>query len=130
MEGCPKKQNHQTQWGEEFHELDERGIEMHEISMMVTIMDSNGEILPSGCLTVNNLAQLLHDRTGILPCQVSVLNERNVLIEFERGAPVIEISRGLHGQGHWGELEVEIGCVMSRKTSLMNICQERNERAK
>ena len=74
---------------------------MHELSMMVTITD-----------------------------QISVLNERNVLLEFERAAPVIEISRGLHGRGSWGELEVDIGCVLSGKVSLMSMFQERRERAR
>ena len=53
-----------------------------------------------------------------------------MLVEFERGAPVIEVSRGLHGVGSWGELDVEIGCVMSGKVSLMNMFHKKSERAK
>ena len=116
--------------GEEFHELDETEIEMHELSMMVTITDLEGEVLPPGCITITNVARLLQERTGVLPFEISVLNERNVLLEFERAAPVIEISRGLHGRGSWGEIEVDIGCVLSGKVSLMNMFQEKRERAR
>ena len=116
--------------GKEFHELDETEIEMHELSMMVTITDSEGEVLPPGCLTITNVVRLLQERTGVLPFEISVLNERNVLLEFERAAPVIEISRGLHGCGSWGEIEVDIGCVLSGKVSLMNMFQERKQRAR
>ena len=98
--------------------------------MMVTITDLEGEVLPPGCLKITNVARLLQKRTGVLPFHISVLNERNVLLEFERAAPVIEISRGLHGRGSWGELEVDIGCVLSGKVSLMSIFQERKERAR
>ena len=58
---------------------------------------------------------------------MSVLGDRDVLFEVERGAPVIEISRGLDVTGSWGELDVEIGCVMSGKTSLMNMFYKKNE---
>ena len=103
---------------------------MHKLSMMISITDPTGGVMPPGCMTVTNIARLLQEQTGILPCQVSILGDRDVLVEFERGAPVIEVSRGLHGVGSWGELDSEIGCVMSGKMSLMNMFHEKNERAK
>ena len=50
---------------------------------------------------------------------------RDALIEFEKGSPVVEISQIMHGAAKWGELEVDIGCVMSGRASLLNIHRER-----
>ena len=98
---------------------------MHKLSMMISITDRGRH-----ASTVTNIACLLQERAGILPFQVSFLGDRDVLVEFERGAPVIKVSRGLYGVGSWGELDEEIGCVMSGKVSLMNMFHEKNERAK
>ena len=114
--------------GEEFHELNESGLETHELGMMVTITNPAGGALPLGCMTVANLARLLQERTGVLPCHVSVMNDREALIEFDQKESVVEVSRNLHGPGTWGELEVNIGCVMSGKARLLEMFRDREER--
>ena len=64
-------------------------------------------------MTTANLARLFQEKAGILPYQISVLNDRDALVEFEQGSPVVEISQIMHGAGKWGKLDVDIGCVMS-----------------
>ena len=59
---------------------------------------------------------------------VSVLNNRHALIDFEKGVPIIDVLKELHGTSSWGELEVMIGCLVSAKHSLMNIFQDEEER--
>ena len=113
--------------GEEFHELDETGNETHELGMMVTITNQTGEPLPTGYLIVTNILGLLLERTGVQPCEVSIMNDRDVLVEFEQGAPILDISRQLIGPGMWGELHVEIGCVISGRVSLVSMCHEKSK---
>ena len=57
------------------------------------------EPLPTGYLTVTDILGLLQEKTGVQPCEVSVMNDRDVLVEFEQGAPVVDISRQLVGPG-------------------------------
>ena len=45
-------------------------------------------------------------------------------MDFEKGVPILEVSREIHGATSWGELPVRIGCVVSGKASLLNIVQE------
>ena len=45
-------------------------------------------------------------------------------MDFEKGVPIVEVSREIHGTTSWGELPVHIGCVVSGKASLLNIVQE------
>ena len=95
---------------------------------MVTITNQTGEPLPTGYLTVTNIIGLLQERTRVQPCEVSVMNDRDVLVEFEQGAPIVDISRQLIGPGIWGELHVEIGCVISGRESIMSMCHEKSKR--
>ena len=62
------------------------------------------------------------------PYQVTILNEKDALIEYEKEVPITEVAQVLHGSGQWGELEVEVGCVISSKPILMNIIEEKKLR--
>ena len=114
--------------GEDFHEVEGEGREIQNMSVMLTVTNSEGESLPEGCLTVPNIARLFQERTAHLPYEVTVLNSRHALIDFEAGVPIMEVSRELHGATSWGELPVHIGCVVSGKASLINIFQEEEQR--
>ena len=76
---------------------------------MLIITDGEGGVLPDGCLTVPNVARLFQERTTHLPCDVSILNSRHALVDFEKGVPILEITREIHGATSWGELPVHIG---------------------
>ena len=58
------------------------------------------------------------------------MNDRDVLVELEQGALIVDISRLLIGDGISGELHVEIGCVISGRASLMNMYYEKSNRDK
>ena len=83
--------------GEEFHDVEGKGCVVQDMSLMVTITDLEGEPLPEGCLTVPNIARLCQEKTTHLPYEVLILNDRHALIDFEKGIPIVDISRELHG---------------------------------
>ena len=45
--------------GEDFHDVEEKECVVQDMSMMITVMDPEGEALPKGCLTIHNVARLL-----------------------------------------------------------------------
>ena len=94
------------------------------MSVMLTVTDGEGSSLPEGCLTVPNIARLFQERTTHLPYDVSIINSRHALVDFEKGVPIVEVSREIHGTTSWGELPMHIGCVVPGKASLLNIVQE------
>ena len=70
----------------------ERGVEeenFHDMSLMVTITNLEEESLPEGCLTIHNVARLCQEKTTHLPYEVSILNDRHALIDFEKGYPFL-----------------------------------------
>ena len=111
--------------GEEFHDMGGNDKIVQDLSILLTVTGRHENVLPVGCMTTANLARLIQEKTGVLPYQISILSDREALIEFEQGSPVVEISQIMHGAGKWGELDVEIGCVMSGRASLLNIHREK-----
>ena len=107
--------------GEEFHDLGENEKIVQDFSTLLTITGRHDGALPTGCMSTVNLAHLIQERSAVLPYQILVLNDREALVEFEKGSPVVEVSQALHGAGKWGELDVDIGCIISGKASLLNI---------
>jgi len=77
-------------------------------------------------MTIPNVARLFQERTGQLPYQITFLSDKEALIEFEEGIPVVEISQEIHNTTNWGELEVNVGCVMAGKATLLNLYQGRS----
>ena len=70
--------------GENFHDVEGKECVVQDMSMMITVTDPEGETLPKGCLTIHNIARLLQEKTTQLPYEVSVLNNRQALIDFEK----------------------------------------------
>ena len=83
--------------GEDFHDVEGKEHVFQNMSLMVTITDSEGEPLPEGCLTVPKVARLCQEKTAHVPYEVFILNDRHALIDFEKGIPIMDISRELHG---------------------------------
>ena len=110
--------------GEDFHDIKGKECVVQDMSLMVTITDLEGESLPEGCLTVPNIDRLCQEKTTHLPYEVLILNDRHTLIDFEKGIPIVDISRELYGTHSWGELEVNVGCIVSGKQSLINIFKD------
>ena len=111
--------------GEEFHDMGGSDKIVQDLSILLTITGRHDNILPGGCMTTANLARLFQEKAGILRYRISVLNDRDALVEFKQGSPVVEISQIMYGAGKWGELDVDIGCVMSGRASLLNIHREK-----
>ena len=115
--------------GKEFHDLGQNEKVVQDLSILLTITGRHDDALPTGCMTSVNLACLIQERSGVLPYQILVLNDKETLVEFEQGSHVVEVSQALHGAGKWGELDVDIGCVISGKASLLNIYWERESQS-
>ena len=61
----------------------------------------NGKLLPVGGFTGRAMSQMLHDITGVVPKEVMVMNDQEVMMELEEDTPMIEVSKAIHGLFHW-----------------------------
>ena len=114
--------------GEGKQELNETGLEPHPLSLLFSIADREGRALPPNFLTVANLMNFIKERAGVQPLEISVLNDKEVLVEFDKETPIAEIAGRLNGIEIWGETQVEIGSFVSNRVSLLNMSRERNDK--
>ena len=52
------------------------------------------------------------------------MNDVDAVIEFEKGAKVIEIAQALHGIDSWTGYKVDISCIASTKKMLVDTTRE------
>ena len=56
-----------------------------------------------------------------------LMNDTDVVIDFEKGARVIEISQLLHSIDLWTGYKVEVACIVSTKKLLVETTKEIEE---
>ena len=66
-------------------------------ALLLRVTQSNGRPLPIGGFTGRMMSQMLHEITGVIPKEVAVMNDQEVVMEFEEDTPMIEVSKAVHG---------------------------------
>ena len=84
--------------------------------------------LPIGVMTDRSVMELVKKATGTTLIGVTLMNDTDVVIEFERGAKVIEISQLLHSIDSWTGYKVDVACIVSTKKLLVETTKEIEER--
>ena len=69
---------------------------------MLRVTQANGKPLPIGGFTARAMAQMLHEIAGVVPKEVVVLTDQEVVMTLEEEASMMEVSRAVHGLYHWG----------------------------
>ena len=75
-------------------------------------------------MTDKSLIDLVVKATGVTPMGVTIMNDVDAVIEFEKGAKVIEIAQALHGIGSWTGYRVDISCIVATKPLLVKMTRE------
>ena len=60
---------------------------------------------------------------GDQPLGVTVINEREAIVELKEDDPIVEISQLIPGLASWEGQCVNVSCLMSSKRSLLSIIQ-------
>ena len=48
------------------------------------------------------MTQMLHEIAGVVPKEVVILSDQEVVMKLEEEASMMEVSRAVHGLYHWG----------------------------
>ena len=105
-----------------YHDVDE-----NELSMLFRVSQLCGKILPIGSFTKRKISQMIQGATGVVPVALTLLDSKEVLLEFERATSVVEIAMILHTLTNWDDLKVQTHCVMARHESLIEMFHEKEE---
>ena len=63
-----------------------------QFALLLRVTQLNGRPLPVGGFTGQVMSQILHKLTGMVSKEVLVMNDQEVVMEFEKCTPMIEVS--------------------------------------
>ena len=86
--------------------------------LLLRVIQANGKPLPIGGFTSTAMAQMLYEIAGVTPRDVVILTDQEVVIELEKEAPIMEVSRAVHGLYQWAGQSVTVDSVVPRKDSI------------
>ena len=67
---------------------------------------------------------MLHEITGVIVKEVVVINDQEVVMEFEEDTPIIEVSKAIHGLFHWGGQSLSINSLLARHVFMTDIVRQ------
>ena len=60
------------------------------------------------------MALMLHEKVGVVPKEVVILTDQEVVMRLEEEASMMEVSRAVHGLYHWGRQPIMVDCLVAR----------------
>ena len=71
------------------------------------------------------MVQMICDVTGVIPKEVEILMDQEVVVEVEDQSSIVEVSRGIQGLFHWGGQAVIVDSIVAVQDSISGIVKER-----
>ena len=111
-----------------FHEIDQ--VHQHNLLLLMKVIQSSGKPLLIGSYTERLVTQIVDRIVGVQPLGVTVMNERDAVVELREEDPIVEVFQLMHRLASWEGQSVDMSCLMFSKRSLLSIVyvQERKLR--
>ena len=84
----------------------------------------NGKPLPIGGLIGRAMSQMLNEVAVVIPKEVVVKNDQEVVIELEEETSIMEVSGAVHGLFHWGGQSISVDSLVAKKDLIAEIVRE------
>ena len=97
---------------------------LYYIVYILRVAQSNGKPLPIGGFTGRTMSQMLHDIAAVIPKEVVILNDQEVVMELEEETSMMEVSRVIHGLFHWGGQSISVDNLVAKKDLVMEIVKD------
>ena len=92
--------------------------------LLLKVMQSSGKPLPIGGFTGRAMLKCCTIIAGVIPREVTVLTEQDVVMELEEETSMTEVLRALHGIYHWAGQSITVDSLVARKNSITEIIRE------
>ena len=70
------------------------------------------------------MVQMICDVMGVIPKEIEILTDQEVVVEVEDQSSIVEVSRAIQGLFHWGGQAVPVDSVVATKDSITEIVKE------
>ena len=96
----------------------------HQFVLLLRVTQANGQPLPMEEFTSRAMVQMICDVTGVVPKEVEILMDQEVVVEVEDQSSIVEVSRGIQGLFHWGGQAVTVDSIVAVQDSISGIVKE------
>ena len=67
---------------------------------------------------------MLHEIAGVVPKEVIILADQEIVVELEEEASLMKVSRAIHGLDHWDGQSITVDSLVAKKYSIAEIVRE------
>ena len=92
--------------------------------LLLRVTQANGRPLPIGGFTSRAMTQMIHEIMGVIPREVVIFTDQEVVFEIEDESPIIEVSKAVQGLFHWGGQSIIVDSVVATQDSITEIIKE------
>ena len=92
--------------------------------LLLRVTQANGRPLPVEGFTSRAMVQMICDVMGVIPKEVEILMDQEVIVEVEDQSPIVEVSRAIQGLFHWGGQAVTVDSMVATQDSITEIVKE------
>ena len=92
--------------------------------LLLRVTQANGRPLPIGGFTSRAMTQMIHVITGVIPREVVILTDQEVVFEIEDQSSIIEVSKAIQGLFHLGGPSITVDSVVATQDSITMIIKE------
>ena len=96
----------------------------HQFVLLLRVTQANGQPLPMEEFTSRAMVKMICDVTGVVPKEVEILMDQEVVVEVEDQSSTVEVSRGIQGLFHWGGQAVTVDSIVAVSDSISGIVKE------
>ena len=92
--------------------------------LLLRVTQDNGQPLPMEEFMSRAMVQMICDVTGVIPKEVEILMDQEVVVEVEDQSSIVEVSRGIQGLFHWGGQAVTVDSIVAVQDLISGIVKE------
>ena len=67
---------------------------------------------------------MLHEVAGVIPKEVVIMNDQEVVMELEEETSVMDVSRAIHGLFHWKGQSISMDSLVAKRDLVTKIVRE------
>ena len=108
--------------GDEHHRTDPKD---QLFVLLLRVTQANGRPLLIGGFTSRMMTQMIHEIMGVIPREVVILTDQEVVFEIEDESSITEVSKAVQGLFHWGGQSITVDSVVATQDSITEIIKER-----
>ena len=98
-----------------------------KLALLLKITQPGHRPLPIGVITERSVMALVKNVTNYTPLGVTVMNEIDTVVEFGSGVRMYKVAKAMSTVNTWDKYKVEMGTLMSTKSQIVGMVQEREQ---